>query len=132
VLEALAERALADGTPVTTIVLFPADTRFRPTSVIQAWVADLRSQLRPRDLAGILQEGEIGLLLHDTNAEKAAAVLARIWDHLGKRNAGQSFAFTIGLASRGPHSGETGSLLEAARADAMARSSAPSGDFDEQ
>jgi hypothetical protein len=117
-LDALADRALAEGTPVTAAVLSAADARFRPTGVIQAWVAELRSHLRPQDLAGILTEGEIGVLLHDATAEQAQVVMVRLRDSIAGPS-GQPVALSVGLASRAPQGDRTGSLIDAARADAL-------------
>ena len=77
VIERSAREALERGSAVAAVVLLVRDAVFFPGAT-QRWVAGMRAQLRPLDLAGMLAEGEIGLLMHDTNAHHAKAIAGAI------------------------------------------------------
>ena len=115
VIERSAREALELGSPVAVVVLLVRDAVFFPGAT-QRWVAGMRGQLRPLDLAGTLAEGEIGLLMHDTTAHHARAIAERLRTVVG----GSSGAgpILIGIATRAPGSRVDG-LVREARADAL-------------
>jgi GGDEF domain-containing protein len=84
VLERFARDAVQGGIPVTAVVMAFGDAAFRP-DVTQARVARLREHLRGGDLVGRLAEGDVGVLLHDTAAAQAEAVVGRL-RHLLERD----------------------------------------------
>jgi hypothetical protein len=77
VMERSAREAVERGAPVTAVVLVIRDAMVSPGST-QRWVAGMRGQMRPSDLAGMLAEGEIGLLMHDTTAQHAKTIASRL------------------------------------------------------
>jgi hypothetical protein len=77
VMERSAREAVERGAPVTAVVLLIRDAMVSPGST-QRWVAGMRGQMRPSDLAGMLAEGEIGLLMHDTTAQHAKTIASRL------------------------------------------------------
>ena len=122
VLERSAREALESGAPVTVVVLLIRDAVFLPGAT-QRWVADMRGQLRPLDLAGVLAEGEIGLLMHDTSAKHAKTIADRLRSVVGSGpGAGP---ILVGVASRAPGNGVANGLVREARTDAL-RADAPS------
>ncbi len=112
-LERLARDAVQGGIPVTAVVIQFADAAFRP-DVTQARVARLREHLRGTDLVGRLNAGDVGLLLQDTAAAQAEALIARVLRLLEREGvpAGQ---LSIGMATRRPGDPVTGALAEEAR-----------------
>src|SRR6185436_17858117 len=102
VIERSAREALDSGSPVAVVVLLIRDAVFLPGAT-QRWVADMRGQLRPLDLAGMLAEGEIGLLMHDTTAKHAKTIAERLRSVVGSGpGAGP---ILVGVASRAPGNG---------------------------
>jgi len=122
VLERSAREALESGSPVTVVVLLIRDAVFLPGAT-QRWVADMRGQLRPLDLAGVLAEGEIGLLMHDTTANHAKTIADRLRAVVG--SAPGSGPILVGVASRAPGNGLVNGLVREARTDAL-RAETPS------
>jgi hypothetical protein len=122
VLERSAREALESGSPVTVVVLLIRDAVFLPGAT-QRWVADMRGQLRPLDLAGVLAEGEIGLLMHDTTATHAKTIADRLRSVVGSDPG--SGPILVGVASRAPGNGVANGLVREARTDAL-RGDAPS------
>lgn len=113
VMERAARDAVRGGVPVTAIVLAFGDAALRP-DVTRARVLRLREQLRGGDLVGRLEEGDVGVLLQDTVATQADALIARIRRLLEHEGVplGQ---VTIGMASRSPGDQVTGALADEAR-----------------
>jgi hypothetical protein len=116
VIERSAREALERGSPVAAVVLLVRDAVFFPGAT-QRWVAGMRAQLRPLDLAGMLAEGEIGLLMHDTTAHHAKAIAERLRAVVGESQG--SGSILIGVASRAPGVGRADGLVREARADAL-------------
>jgi GGDEF domain-containing protein len=121
ILERSAREALERGRPVAIVVLVVRDAASLPGST-QRWVSGIRGQLRASDIAGMLAEGEIGLLMHDTGLEQAR--------HIGERLravAGTSDreAILIGTSSRSPGQGPVNGIVHDARADALAGTRRP-------
>lgn len=113
VLERFARDAVQGGIPVTAVVISFSDAAFRP-DLTQARVARLREQLRGSDLVGRLREGDIGLLLQDTAAAQAEALIARVRRVL-EREGVPPGQVSIGMATRRPGEPTTGALAEEAR-----------------
>ena len=113
VMERAARDAVRGGVPVTAIVIAFGDAALRP-DVTRARVLRLREQLRGGDLVGRLQEGDVGVLLQDTVATQADALIARVRRLLEHEGVplGQ---VTIGMASRSPGDQVTGALADEAR-----------------
>src|SRR5258705_208326 len=65
VLDRFAGQALERGIPVAVVVLFVTDAACFPR-LTQQWIAKIRGTMRGSDIVGMLGEGEIGLLLHET------------------------------------------------------------------
>lgn len=116
VIERSAREALGRGSPVTAVVLLVRDAVFFPGAT-QRWVAGMRGQLRPLDLAGTLAEGEIGLLMHDTTTHHAKSIADRLRSVVGGVPGAGSIL--IGVASRTPGVGNVDGLVRDARADAL-------------
>jgi hypothetical protein len=116
VIERTAREALERGTPVTVVVLLVRDAVFFPGAT-QRWVAGMRGQLRPLDLAGTLAEGEIGLLMHDTTTHHAKSIADRLRAVVGGVPGAGSIL--VGVASRTPGVGRADGLVRDARADAL-------------
>ena len=113
VLERFARDAVQGGIPVTAVVIQFADAAFRP-DVTQSRVARLREHLRGTDLVGRLSAGDVGLLLQDTAAAQAEALIARVL-RLLEREGVPPGQLSIGMATRRPGDPVTGALAEEAR-----------------
>lgn len=122
VIERSAKEALERGAPVAVVVLLVRDAVYFPGAT-QRWVAGMRGQLRPLDLAGTLTEGEIGLLMHDTTAHHAKGIAERLRAVVG--GAGGSGSILIGVATRTPGMGRAEGLVREARADALGGENSP-------
>jgi hypothetical protein len=116
VIERSAREALDSGSPVAVVVLLIRDAVFLPGAT-QRWAADMRGQLRPLDLAGMLAEGEIGLLMYDTTANHAKTIAERLRTVVG--SSPDSGPILVGVASRAPGNGHMDGLVREARADAL-------------
>jgi len=117
VLERSARDAIGRGAPVTIVVLVVPDAPALPGST-QRWVAGIRGQMRASDLAGMLAEGEIGLLMQDTTAAHARSIAERLRTVVGTTEGRQSIL--IGVASRAPGGDTVDGLVTEARSDAIA------------
>jgi PleD family two-component response regulator len=84
----------------------------------QRWVAGIRGQLRASDLAGMLGEGEIGLLMHETGSDQAKGIAERLRAVIGGTPGNQSIL--VGVASRTPGQGAVDGIVQDARTDAVA------------
>ena len=115
VLQRSAREALGRGTPVAVVVLLIRDAASMPGST-QRWVAEIRGQMRASDLAGMLGEGEIGLLMHETEAEQAKGIAERLRNVVGDEPGRESIL--VGVASQKPGQGTVDSIVHDARADA--------------
>jgi PleD family two-component response regulator len=99
------------------VVLLIRDAVSMPGST-KRWVAEIRAQMRASDLAGMLGEGEIGLLMHDTEAEQAKGIVERLRNAVGDEPGSESIL--VGVASQKPGQGTVDSIVHDARADALA------------
>lgn len=116
-LQRAAREALERGSPVTVVILLIREAASLPGST-QQWVAGIRGQLRVSDVAGMFGEGEIGLLMHETGPDQAREVAARLREVVGGEPGDQ--AILVGVASRMPGQGSVESIVQEARADAVA------------
>ena len=116
VIERSAREAVERGSPVTAVVLLVRDAVFLPGST-QRWVAGMRGQMRPSDLAGMMAEGEIGLLMHDTTTQHAKTIAERLRAVVG--GAPGAGSILIGVATRLPGIGAPEGIVRDARADAL-------------
>lgn len=118
-LQRSAREVLDRGSPVTVVVLLIPEAISLPGST-QQWVAGIRGQLRASDLAGMLGEGEIGLLMHETGSDQAKGIAERLRAVVGGEPGHQSIL--VGVASRTPGQGAVDGIVQDARADAVAGS----------
>jgi hypothetical protein len=116
VIERSACEAIERGVPVAVVVLLIRDAISLPGST-QRWVAGIRSQLRASDVAGMLTEGEIGLLLHDIANEQAKAIAERLRTAVNAAPGRE--AILIGVASWTPGQAPADGIVRRARADAL-------------
>ena len=117
VLHRSAREALERGAPIAVVVLLIRDAASLPGST-QRWVAGIRAQLRASDLAGMLGEAEIGLLMMDTGAEQAKSIAERLRAVVGGEP-GQE-AILVGVAARNPGQDTVDGIVQDAREDALA------------
>jgi hypothetical protein len=126
VLDRFAGQALERGGTVSVVVLLVADAACLP-GLTQQWIARIRGTMRASDIVGMLGEGEIGLLLHDTSHDRAESVAHRIVKMLEtSEDRRTSPILATGVATRsGAVGGEGGEGIAAdARTDAMSRATA--------
>ena len=124
VLDRFAGQAIERGSAVSMVVLLMADAASYP-GLTQQWIARIRGVMRAADIVGMLGEGEIALLLHDTPLDRAEAVAKRIVkmvEAIGDRH--PSPVVATGVASRLPGSAGGAGLAAEARNDAMLRATA--------
>jgi PleD family two-component response regulator len=115
-MERSSREALERGVPVTAVVLLIRDAVLLPGST-QRWVAGMRGQMRPSDLAGMLAEGEIGLLMHDTTAQHARNIASRLRAVVDGLPGSEPIL--IGVATRVPGLAVVNGIVREARADAL-------------
>jgi hypothetical protein len=117
VLHRSAREALERGAPIAVVVLLIRDAASLPGST-QRWVAGIRAQLRASDLAGMLGEAEIGLLMMDTGAEQAKSIAERLRAVVGGEPGQESIL--VGVAARNPGQDTVDGIVQDAREDALA------------
>jgi hypothetical protein len=128
VIERFAGEALEAGSTVSVIVLLVGEAASFP-GLTQQWIARLRAVMRASDVVGMLDEGEIGLLLHDTTHDRAETVAQRLLRLLLADGAYGSPVVAMGVASRTPNGSGGAGISEDARNDAIARArSSPAAD----
>jgi GGDEF domain-containing protein len=113
VLERAARNAVQVGIPVTALVISFADMTLRP-DVIQSRVVRIRELLRAGDLVGRLDEGDLGVLLHDAVSVQAEAPVTRVRQQLEREGVRSSDVF-IGMATRKPGESTVKALAQEAR-----------------
>jgi hypothetical protein len=116
VMERSAREAIDRGMPVTAVVLLIRDAVLSPGST-QRWVAGMRGQMRPSDLAGMLAEGEIGLLMHDTTTQHAKNIASRLRAVVDGLPGAEPIL--IGVATRVPGLSSGDGIVREARTDAL-------------
>ncbi len=124
VLDRFAGQAIERGSAVSMVVLLIADAACY-AGLTQQWIARIRGTMRASDIVGMLGEGEIALLLHDTALDRAEPVAQRIVKMLGTiGDRHPSPVVAVGVASRLPGSAGGAGLAAEARNDAMLRATA--------
>jgi hypothetical protein len=114
ILERSARQALDGGVPVTAVVLSFSDGVFEPGGT-QVRVGRIREQVRPADLVGRIDDGEIGILLLETDADSARAVAARLQRVAQTDTLRGHLPAAVGLASRRPADAISRALTQEAR-----------------
>jgi len=122
VLDGFAGHALEQGSTVSVIVMLMAEAASVP-GLTQQWIARIRATMRGSDIVGMLGEGEVALLLHDTGRERADAVARRVVKMLDTTRYPSPIVAT-GVASRAPGGAGGAGLVGEARSDAMLRATA--------
>jgi hypothetical protein len=117
ILQRSAREALERGAPVAVVVLLIREAASLPGST-QRWVAGIRAQMRASDLAGMLGEGEIGLLMIDSGAEQAKSIAERLRAVVGGDPGHESIL--VGVAARNPGQDTVDGIVQDARDDALA------------
>lgn len=118
VVDALALQALEHGVPVTALVV---SLRGGPFAALgPECAARLRQGLRASDLVGMLSDGEIGVLLHNTSEGGGRLVETRVHQILETVDpaAGPTGGVVVGLAARMPRQLAASPVLTEARARA--------------
>jgi len=123
VLDRFAGQAIERGSAVSMVVLLMAEAASYP-GLTQQWIARIRATMRASDIVGMLGEGEIALLLHDTALDRAEAVAQRIVKMLETIGDRPSPIVATGVASRLPGGPGGAGLAAEARNDAMLRATA--------
>jgi len=116
VLQRSAREAHERGAPIAVVVLLIRDAASLPGST-QHWVAGIRAQLRASDLAGVLDEAEIGLLMMDTGAEQAKSIAERLRAVVGGQPGEEEIL--VGVAARNPGQNTVDGIVQDAREDAL-------------
>src|SRR4029079_18818059 len=115
VLDRFASQALERGSIVSVVVLLISDAGCFP-GLTQQWIERIRATMRASDIVGMLGEGEIGLLLHDTARDRAEIVALRILKMLETgEGAYTSPVVATGVASRSPDGPGGAGIAEEAR-----------------
>jgi hypothetical protein len=111
-----AGRATQEGADLSVVVFRPV-LKDEPEPVKrQAWVGEIRRQLRPFDVAGMLATGEIGVLLPNTPADRARAVAERLQRSFASNAEFSALsAAAFGIASRGTAGTADHDLVDRAR-----------------
>jgi hypothetical protein len=106
-----------NGFAEISLVLIRADLADARPEDRNAWVGEIRRQLRPFDVAGTLTTGEIGVLLPDTSSTDAEVVVGRLRRFFqAERDLETLRSLPIGIASGA--AGVDASLVNEARARA--------------
>ena len=122
VLDRFAGQALERGSTVSVVVMLMTDAACFP-GLTQQWIARIRATMRGSDIVGMLGEGEVALLLHDTTRDRAEAVAVRIVKMLETARYPSPVVAT-GVASRSPGAADGAGLVGEARNDAKLRATA--------
>ena len=113
-----AQDAVKAGRPASVIVVSVDPARLVPGS-LPTWVGRIRADIRAGDLAGVLSDREVGILLAGASADHASAVSARLMQMLAAHDdTGVVRHSAVGITTRSPESPADGSLVGAARATA--------------
>jgi hypothetical protein len=119
VLERFARQALERGSAVAVIMLSAGEAR---PGLAHRWVRQLRTHLRPSDLVGMLADGDVGVLLHDTPSEQVQLVAGRLKRLLTSEDDVTSNVHPVlGVASWAPGDAVPDALVQQAREKAFHR-----------
>jgi hypothetical protein len=117
VLDRVAGQSIRDGLDVAVVVLLAPGVISRP-GLLQRWTTEIRGRLRGSDLAGMLSDREVGILLSGINSSDTATVSRRICQQAIRERGGVETGIAIGIASRTAGATVNGSLVKEARQDA--------------
>jgi hypothetical protein len=121
VVERVAARAIDEGASLSVVLFRLTDGAVRGPAV-RRWVSQVRGQLRPTDLAGLVSESEVAVLLTDTGPEHARVVVDRIRQRVDSDEELMGVVpLSVGIASCSAEQPIRGSVLRAAREDAARR-----------
>ena len=113
-----AQEALNAGVPVTVGVISVREEAVRP-DVMQDRIGRIRAQVRPADLVGRLELGDVGILLRGADQAHANALAGRLRSALSSPQGEElPTRVSIGFVSRAPGEPDGSSLVEEARAHA--------------
>jgi hypothetical protein len=102
-----------------SVLVIRTDVTGAPAELHHIWVGEIRRLLRPFDAAGTLTTGEIGVLLPNTSAQSAEAVVQRLRRSFQDHSALAPLeSAPIGIASHGSSPFGSESLVAEARAQA--------------
>ena len=114
---------LAKGGSVAVVLM--AVARPYQTADLATRAAGLRGLVRPPDMVGAISNSEIALLLHDVSHDQAVIVTERLRRTLDAAPSASGRLVTgVGVAVRQAGSVPNGSVLQEARANALARTDA--------
>jgi hypothetical protein len=116
-----ARLALAEGQPVVVIVVVLREEHI--SGATQRSVGNIRARVRGSDLAGMLAEGEIGVLVHGADRQQAVSIAERLRSVLNGRR--DRNALGVGIAARSPGQADPDDLLREARANAAVATRTP-------
>jgi hypothetical protein len=122
VLDRFAGQALERGSTISVVVMLMSDAACLP-GLTQQWISRIRATMRGADIVGMLGEGEVALLLHDTSRDRAEAVAQRVVKML-ETTRYPSPVVATGVASRAPGGAGGAGLVAEARSEAMMRATA--------
>jgi hypothetical protein len=117
VLDRVASQTIRDGMDAAVVVLLAPAVVSRP-GLLQRWTAEIRGRLRGSDLAGVLSDREVGILLSGISPNDVAAVSTRICQQALRERGGVETGVSIGTAARPAGAALNGSLVKEARQDA--------------
>jgi hypothetical protein len=121
VIERMAEQTVRHGATVSVLVMTAAaEAQFAP-DWMRRCVTDIRAQLRDSDMVGTLTPREIAILLSETTAADADAVIQRLRDRVHIAEGGGLAPFSIGVVTRSAAWPADKSVVNAAREDARRR-----------
>lgn len=118
VLERAARQAVRDGVNTSVLVMALDDGSPGPDT-LHRWIADIRGQLRGSDLAGMLSDREIGVLLSGTPTHEITTVSSRLERCLTTERG--RVPLTIGATSRDGGSRSDEPMVRMARRNAASR-----------
>lgn len=116
-LDRFAGQSAEHGVNVSAVVVSSPQAVFRP-GLARTWMAQARAAVRASDVVGLLGEGEVAFLLHDTAAEEARVAATRFSRLLAGDDPLIAQTLKVGFATRVPGLVAAGSIVEEARANA--------------
>jgi hypothetical protein len=123
IVERVVGRAAEEGSAVS-VVLFRVNDGGMRGEAVRRWISDIRGQLRPTDLAGLVSESEVVVLLTDTEPERAQPVVDRLRRRLDQSDLFAGLApLAVGIASSTADRPVAGSIVNAARTAAQQNAS---------
>jgi GGDEF domain-containing protein len=103
IIEQQADLVMANGQPVSIIIISLGADATHLDAAVQACVAHVRGLLRPNDMAGRLSSGHIGVVLPDTPEDGASVVAERVHQLMASHvDFGVFPHASLAIASRSP------------------------------